>query len=288
MKKTIMMLLALLSAGLAATAQQLSGKVTDAQGPVEGATVYELDKSDRVLNQTRTDGNGLFQLAVRSNKNKVRVTKNGYKEITESIGGRLMVRITLPSKKVVDINVLQTAKKPKGEDTRRLLEGHGANGQAVEQWARIEQLTDTSYIFAVALMSQPQQATYPAGRGLLFLDLQDRRILRVKCLVDCFPVLAASDSPDLESVIHGDNGLPITSGDLQFRVNQAKSTNQIFWLVPCFEISDRDLETLLAKGRDVFRLAIEMPNQDGYWFVYPTEGWVEELRSLISRIRPNR
>ena len=73
MKKTIMMLLALLAVNLAATAQQLSGKVTDANGGLEGVTVAEVDKNDRVLNQTTTDANGIFQLALRSDRNKVRV-----------------------------------------------------------------------------------------------------------------------------------------------------------------------------------------------------------------------
>ena len=185
MKKTIMMLLALLAVNLAATAQQLSGKVTDANGGLEGVTVAEVDKNDRVLNQTTTDANGIFQLALRSDRNKVRVSKDGYGHITENINGRTMMRFTLTSKRTLDINLLQTVKKPKGEDSKAIVEGHAANGQPTDQWVRIEQLTDTSYIFAIALTVQPQQETYPAGRGLLFLDLQDRRILRAKCLVDC-------------------------------------------------------------------------------------------------------
>jgi hypothetical protein len=288
MKKLMIMLLALLSVSLAATAQQLSGKVTDANGGLEGVTVAEVDKNDRVLNQTKTDGNGIFQLPLRSNRNRVRVFKDGYGSITERIDGRATMRITLASKAVLDIDRLQTVRKPKSEDTKALLEGHAANGQATDQWVRLEQLTDTSYIFAIALAVKPQQETYPAGRGLLFLDLQDRRILRLKCLVDCYPTISSSEFPDLESIIHGDNGLPTTSGDLQFKVNQRNGANQIYWLVPSFEISDKGLETLYAKGRDVFRLAIEMPGAEGFWFVYPKEGWVDQLRTLISRIRPNR
>lgn len=288
MKKTIMMLLALLAVNLATTAQQLSGKVTDANGGLEGVTVAEVDKNDRVLNQTTTDANGIFQLALRSDRNKVRVSKDGYGHITENINGRTMMRFTLTSKRTLDIDLLQTVRKPKGEDSKAIVESHGANGQETDQWVRIEQLTDTSYIFAIALTVQPQQETYPAGRGLLFLDLQDRRILRAKCLVDCYPTVSSSEFPDLESIIHGDNGLPTTSGDLQFRANQRNGANQIYWLVPSFEISDKGLETLYAKGGDVFRLAIEMPGADGFWFVYPKKGWIDQLRTLISRIRPNR
>ena len=288
MKNLLMTTVLLLSVAVGMKAQQVSGKVMDAQGAVEGATVVEVDKRDRVLNQTTTDGNGLFLLPVQSNRNKVRVTKNGYKQITEPINGRTMVRITMPSKKIVDVNSLQTVKKPRGEDSKAIVEGHAINGQASEQWVRLEQLTDTSYIFAIALASKPQAPTYPAGRGLLFLDIADRRILRAKCIADSYPVVGTGETPDLESIIHGDGGVPTTSGDLQFRANQTTGHSPKYWQVPCFEISDKGLEMLLEKGRDLFRVAIEVPDADGYWFVYPSEGWETELSSIISRIRKNR
>ena len=206
MKKTIMMLLALLAVNLAATAQQLSGKVTDANGGLEGVTVAEVDKNDRVLNQTTTDANGIFQLALRSDRNKVRVFKDGYSQITENINGRTMMRFTLTSKRTLDIDLLQTVKKPKGEDSKAIVESHGANGQETDQWVRIEQLTDTSYIFAIALTVQPQQETYPAGRGLLFLDLQDRISHHVRSGVDAedefgfrhFSYCSKSSTPRIE------------------------------------------------------------------------------------------
>ena len=288
MKKLMTMLLALTAVSLTAAAQQVSGKVTDAEGPIGGASVAEIDKIDRTVNQVTTNEAGIYVLPLRNSKNRIRIFKEGYREAVEPINGRLRVNVTLAAQRQTSVNTLQTVKKPKGEDTKLLIEAHGANGQNVEQWARLEQLTDTSYILAVAFSVPADMNTYPAGRGLLFLDIADRKLLRAKCIADCFPVLSAGENPDLESIIHGNSGLPTTSGDLQFRVNQAKSTNQMFWLVPCFEISEKNLETLCAKGRDVFRLAIEMPDANGYWFVYPTEGWDTELRSLISRIRPNR
>ena len=82
--------------------------------------------------------------------------------------------------------------------------------------------------------------------------------------------------------------MPTTSGDLQFRANQTTGHSPKYWQVPCFEISDKGLEMLLEKGRDLFRVAIEVPDADGYWFVYPSEGWETELSSIISRIRKNR
>jgi hypothetical protein len=115
MKNLLMTMALLLSVAVGMKAQQVSGKVMDAQGAVEGATVMEVDKRDRVLNQTTTDGNGLFLLPVQSNRNKVRVSKNGYKQITEPINGRTMGRITMPSNKIVDVNSLQTVKKPRGK-----------------------------------------------------------------------------------------------------------------------------------------------------------------------------
>lgn len=285
MKRMMMMLLALTLASLTALAQQLSGKVMDARGPLEGVTVAEVDKNDRVLNQTTSDSNGIFLLSLRSNKNKVRVSKNGYKHIIEDIDGRTMVRFTMTSKGTLDINSLQTVKKPKGEDSKNILEAHASNGQVMEQWVRLEQFTDTSYIFAIALSARPQQATYAAGNSLLFLDIADRRLLRAKCVVDSYPVEQVDIAPDIETLIHGDGGLPTTSGDLQFRVNQRNGANPKYWLTPCFEISKNGLEMLYAKGRDLFRVAIEIPDTDGFWFLYPTEGWETELRNIISRIQ---
>lgn len=285
MKKTMTMLLMLMLTSLTALAQQLSGKVMDARGPLEGVTVAEVDKNDRVLNQTTTDGNGIFLLALRSNKNKVRVSKNGYRHITEGIDGRTMVRFTMTSKGIMDLNTLQTIKKPKGEDTKGILEAHANNGQVMEQWVRIEQFTDTSYIFAIALSALPQQATYTAGNALLFLDIADRRLLRARCVVDSYPVEQVDIVPDIETLIHGDGGLPTTSGDLQFRVNQRNGANPKYWLTPCFEISQKGFEALFAKERDLFRVAVEIPDTDGFWFLYPTEGWETELRNIISRIQ---
>lgn len=287
MKRMMIMLLTLTLASLTALAQQLSGKVMDVRGPLEGATVVELDKNDRVLNQTTTDANGIFLLSLKSYKNKVRVTKNGYRHITEEIDGRTMVRFTLESKGTLDLNSLQTVKKPKGEDTKGILEAHANNGQVMEQWVRIEQFTDTSYIFAIALSALPQQATYTAGNALLFLDIADRRLLIAKCVVDCFPIahMEVGSVPDIETLIHGGDGLPTTSGDLQFRTNQRNGATPQCWLAPCFEVSKKGIETLFAKGRNLFRVAIEIPDADGFWFLYPTEGWETELRNIISRIQ---
>ena len=161
------------------------------------------------------------------------------------VSPEVAVRITMPSRKIVDVNSLQTVKKPRGEDSKAILEGHATNGQPMEQWVRLEQLTDTSYIFAIALASKPQSPTYPAGRGLLFLDIADRRILRAKCVADSYPVVGTGETPDLDMIIHGDGGVPTTSGDLQFRANQTTGHSPKCWQVPCFEISDKGLETLL-------------------------------------------
>ena len=286
MNRVWMTIVLLVAMAVQAVAQQVSGKVTDGDGPIDGVAVVELDKAGRVVNQTVTDANGIFQLPLRSNRNKIRVSKDGYKTITESINGRMMVRITMARHAVGGINSIQKIKKPKGEDSKKLLEGHSANGKTTEQWVRVEQLTDTSYILAVALLSTPQQITYPAGRGLLFLDIADRRLARAKCLADAQPTVGMDDTPDIESIIH-EQWSWTTSGDLTQRINNSKSTNQRYWMVPCFELTQSMLETLYAKGRDIYRIAIESP-EGNYWFLYPTEGWETEMQSIISRIQQSR
>lgn len=287
MKKLIIMLLALAATTATLKAQQVSGKVMDADGAVTGASVSEIDKIGRSVNQVITNDAGIFVLPLRNNKNRIRVFKDGYREVVEPINGRLRVNITLAQHRQHSINTLQTVKKPKGEDTRELIEAHGAKGQSVEQWVRLEQLTDTSFIFAIAFSVPADMNMYPAGRGLLFLDIADRKLLRARCVADAHPVMSMETAPDFGEIIHDVQEIT-TSASLDYAEKSHKGTNQRYWLVPCFEISDKNLETLYAKGRDVIRLAIEMPGAEGFWFVYPKEGWVDQLRTLISRIRPNR
>ena len=277
----------MLLASLQGIAQQVSGKVTDANGPVEGVSIKEIDKIDRTLNEVTTNSAGIYIMPLRSNKNRLRIFKDGYKPVTENINGRMRVNITLTPHTQATINSLQTVKKARGYDTKNLLEGHGANGQSIEQWARIENFTDTSYIFAIALSVTSQAQSFLAGNKLLFVDIADRRILTAKCIADSHPVMSMETSPDLGDIIHGRKD-SYMSGDLVAKMDSHTNTNQRYWLVPCFEISKKDLEVLYAKGRNIFRLALETPGGGGYWFVYLTEGWETEMRSLISRIQQGR
>lgn len=82
--RKMMMLCVMLICSISAMAQitQVSGTVSDDFGPLLGATVCEIDGSGRIINNTTTDFDGNFVMAVKNQKNKIRFSFVGLKTQT--------------------------------------------------------------------------------------------------------------------------------------------------------------------------------------------------------------
>ncbi len=63
----------------------ISGTVTDADGPIIGANVVEIDAANRIIVSAVTDINGNFSFKVKNPKDKLRFTYVGYKTVTMPI-----------------------------------------------------------------------------------------------------------------------------------------------------------------------------------------------------------
>lgn len=85
--RKFMVLCVMLFSSIAAMAQitQVSGTVSDDLGPLLGATVCEIDGSGRIINNTTTDFDGNFVMAVKNQKNKIRFSFVGLKTLTMAI-----------------------------------------------------------------------------------------------------------------------------------------------------------------------------------------------------------
>ena len=63
----------------AQTAQMVTGSVIDeTDEPLIGATIYEIDKNNRVISTAVTDINGEFSISVKNPKNRIKVSYVGY------------------------------------------------------------------------------------------------------------------------------------------------------------------------------------------------------------------
>ena len=111
LRYSILCCLMLVSALAQAQIARISGTVSDDIDVLPGASVTEVDASNRIVNATITDMNGNFVLPIKSQKNKVRISYMGYKTQTLPINKNgFKVKLEDNTKTMKDVVV--TAKKP--------------------------------------------------------------------------------------------------------------------------------------------------------------------------------
>ena len=76
---------------------KISGTVSDAHGPLLGATVIEANEEGRTVGYAITDINGHFTLKVKNPQNKIRVTYVGLQTVTLDIRSEKYVIMMKPS-----------------------------------------------------------------------------------------------------------------------------------------------------------------------------------------------
>lgn len=276
-RKIVFVLMALFSLTLQAQ-QRLSGKVTDANGPVDGAHVVELDKSNRVLNQTYTNASGVYVLPLRLTKTTVKVVKDGYEAVIVQVNNQGRLNFTLVPHESQSVTTLQTLKNAPAVESSKLIVGHDARGKNVTQYVRIEQMNDSTYILCTALVPKEQTSMYPAGKKFLFVNLMDQKLLSMQNVQDCYPIAGAAD--EMEMAIHS------PQAEQRYAAGTGLSHSTQYHLFPCFKFSKKDMDVFLAKkAEQTYRVAIETDGGGGYWFMYPTENFVKELKNMMNKLQ---
>ena len=90
---------------------RISGTVSDDIDVLPGASVAEMDASNRIVNATVTDLNGNFVLAIKSQKNKLRISYMGYKTLLLPIN-KTVYNVTMEDNTKTIQTVQVVAKKP--------------------------------------------------------------------------------------------------------------------------------------------------------------------------------
>ena len=74
----------------------IRGKVySEIDGPILGASIYEIDNTNRILSSVATDFNGNFSLKVKNRSNKLKISYIGMKTKIIPIGGQRVFDIEL-------------------------------------------------------------------------------------------------------------------------------------------------------------------------------------------------
>ena len=89
---------------------RISGTISDDIDVLPGASVAEVDASNRVVNATVTDMNGNFVLPIKSAKNQLRISFMGYKTQQLPIN-KTVFKITMQDATKTMKEVVKTAKK---------------------------------------------------------------------------------------------------------------------------------------------------------------------------------
>ena len=95
-KNVILILLLCFSAITSAQKVRVSGTVVDKEGnAIPNVSVRELDENRRVINQTKTDENGIYSFKVRDNYNTIQFLVTGYRKLTHKMLGHNTVKATM-------------------------------------------------------------------------------------------------------------------------------------------------------------------------------------------------
>ena len=93
--------------------QRISGQVSDAMGPLMMVNVVEVDADNRYVNHATTDFDGNFTMIVKNNKNKLKVTYVGFKDVILEIGTRTVFNIVMKDDNQIEEVVIKAKPRTK-------------------------------------------------------------------------------------------------------------------------------------------------------------------------------
>lgn len=273
MKRTVLLALWAVMACTGVYAQHLYiyGSVTHEDSPVVGANVVEMDVNYRILNQTKTDKNGRFQLSVSGGKTSLRVTSEGLRRFTHKIGTRTNWEIVLKSE-----SKAEREKKVKQRiETSKLLVGH-IQGRTVPQLTWVEQLNDTVYCLVIPVRVSNGVEEYPAGRRLAVLTTDGRTMTLGICTENALAEEGqpASWDPFLRYSSNHDS-----SGGSGFTSNDSD-----YFCYPRFRFSLSDLENMLDNHGKIACFAVDTSRGDNFWILYTHRDFAKELQKILNKM----
>ena len=261
------------------------GRVQGADGPIAGAVINEITRENRILNSTVTDGAGLYNISVSNLNNALGVKAEGYTRHIERLLGRTDVDIELTEyTSLVDEELL--AARHRYYDSYKLFSGR--NGQRrVPQLVRVEMLNDTLFTLTIPLWATNLSIPYFAGRNLMFADVMDRPLLTARNVME---VYALPGEP--EEVLNSretinyyiGNEFPLWSEHAEGMSGTATPS----YHYPQFLLSFADIQSLLPRENDLYRVLIETAERDDYWNLYPEPKFGSELNKIISKLRRSK
>ncbi len=284
-KRLSFVLVALFCCFSAHAQKHISGTVTDKQGtPIFKANVMEIDKTHRILNQTTTDKQGNFVLAVNDALNGyLRISANGFILQREHIRRNSQkFNIKMEIRKASRLSLIQkqaTGKKPRVFRSKQLL--CGRSGMHMEPWTvQVERLTDTLYVLQLPVKAENLSGTYKEGRSITFLDNNDYQITMCYNGEDAVAITGNPDFADLKERRDMQN-----IGNFQLRNgSDSQDSNEPIYYYPQFILTQDDIDILLAQSDRLARVAVDTEAGDNYWLVYPLESFSKELKKAVTKL----
>ena len=101
------------SAASLSAQQRISGQISDVMGPLMMVNVVEMDSENRYVNHATTDFDGNFTMIVKNNKNKLKVTYVGFKDVVLEIGTRTVFNIVMQDDNQIEEVVIKAKPRSK-------------------------------------------------------------------------------------------------------------------------------------------------------------------------------
>ncbi|MDE5560971.1 MAG: carboxypeptidase-like regulatory domain-containing protein [Bacteroidaceae bacterium] len=250
---------------------QVYGRVTYGGQPVSMANVVEMDANHRILNHTKTDAAGLFNMKVTSGKTALRVTCNGMRRFTHKIGSQQEWNICLEKESAHEAQKQVKAR----HETSNLIAGH-LKGRVVPQLTWVEQLNDTTFTIIVPVRVVNMVEEYPAGRNLAVQDYNGHIVALGVCIETATAKQGAPQSYD--PYIRPTNN---TSAD---NASSFTGDESDYFCYPRFRLSKTELEYLIDHSTELACFAVDTSRGDNYWMFYPTPGFAKEMQKIINKM----
>lgn len=274
----------LLSSAISASAQRISGTVTDSIGnPIANASVTEVDANHRVLSNTRTDGSGNFNMQLRSMGNtRIRISADGYKMLSKRSERGQKQTFLMAKKTASQLSIAEKANQ--GFKRNHILTEKlfcGRSGATEVPWTvMLEQIGDTTFVLRMPVKASAMNATYNEGRSVTFVDWGESQLLMSYNGEDC-PAIGGypnerstwkyvTDREDVMHDMHRDYG---------------GSTSESIYFYPAFMLTLDEVNTLIKEADHLGRLLIDTEQADNVWFMYPRASFSKELSKVLKKLQ---
>ena len=255
----------------------ISGQVKGSDGVcLEYAAVREVDAQGRIINQVCTDANGLFSMQVRSNKNMLEVSAEGYHSAKVEIADRKMFRITL-ERKAADQPQEMSSRLRKTMLSDRLLCGHH-NGQTIPTLVWIDQYNDTIVELIVPVQATNMVDVYPQGRMIRFMGLGNKEMEMAASLEETFPQAGTPEEKEASFWQRMRNA----NFDDDSITREQKNTICYFYPRFCFTITQ--LQHLADSADSLLYVAADNSAGNNRWLLYPTKDFSRELQKYLKKL----